>query len=94
MEYDLYQSVLNNLVVVCFKLRDFNAIIKYANRGIEINNLFANFFYFRAVAYFKISEIEKADQDIEFLENLLPDEEKKKGDIKTIRNIINKKKKR
>ena len=50
------------------------------------------FFYFRAVAYFKTNEIEKADNDIEFLENLLSEEEQENGKIKTIRGIINKKK--
>ena len=89
----VYQSVLTNLCNCCNKLKEYYALIIYANLGIKINNELPKLFYFRAIAFAQTSEFEKAEKDIESLEKLLSDKEKETAGIDYIREMIKKKQK-
>ena len=89
----VYQNVLCNLCNVCNKLKEYYALIIYANLGIKINNELPKLFYFRAIAFAQTSEFEKAEKDIESLEKLLSEKEKENAGIDYIREIIKKKQK-
>ena len=88
----LYQSVLTNLCNCCNKLKEYYALISHAKLGIKINDKLPKLFYFRTIAYAHISEIEKAEKDIQSLENLLSDEEKKTAGLDYLKQMVEKKK--
>ena len=88
----LYQSVLTNLCNCCNKLKEFYAVINHANAGLKINNELPKLYYFRAIAYAQTAEFESAEKDIQSLEKLLKEEEKKNAGIDYIRDLIEKKK--
>ena len=87
----VYQSVLTNLCNCCHKLKEYYALIIYANLAIKINNELPKLFYFRAIALAQTSEFEKAEKDIESLEKLLSDKEKENAGIDNIREMIKRK---
>ena len=89
----VYQAVLTNLCNCCHKLKEYYALILYANLGIKINDELPKLFYFRAIALAQTSEFDKAEKDIESLEKLLSDKEKENSGIDYIKNIIEKKRK-
>jgi cyclophilin family peptidyl-prolyl cis-trans isomerase len=90
---DCYQAVLSNLCNCCNKMKEYYAVIIYANKGIKVNDQLPKLFYFRAIAYAETSEFDKARKDIESLEKLLTDKEKENAGIDYIRNIIERKEK-
>jgi surface protein len=83
-EYKLYQILLSNLCNVCDKLEDYDAVINFANEGLEINNQSQKLYYFRAKAYLKKSRVEEAKKDIVFLEKIYTKEDKALNDLKEL----------
>jgi len=89
----VYQTVLTNLCNCCHKLKEYYALIIYANLGIKINNELPKLFYFRAIALAQTSEFDKAEKDIESLKKLLSEKEQENSGIDYIKDIIEKKRK-
>ena len=89
----LYQSVLMNLCNCCNKLKAYYSVITHANLGIKINDKLPKLYYFRSIAYSYTAEFEKAQKDIETLEKLLSEEEKKNAGLDYLRELIEKNKK-
>ena len=89
----LYQSVLTNLCNCCNKLKEYYSLITHAKLGIKINDKLPKLYYFRTIAYAHTAEIEKAEKDIETLEKLLSDEEKKTAGLDYLKQMVEKKKK-
>ena len=89
----LYQSVLTNLCNCCNKLIEYYSLITHAKLGIKINDKLPKLYYFRTIAYAHTAEIEKAEKDIETLEKLLSDEEKKTAGLDYLKQMVEKKKK-
>ena len=90
---EMYQAVLTNLCNCCNKMKEYYAVIVYANKGIKVNEKLPKLFYFRAIANAQTSEFENAKKDIESLEKLLTDKEKENAGIDYIRNLIEKRQK-
>ena len=92
--------MLSNLCIVCNKLEDYNAVIKYANLALKISiklpkilpKILPKLHYNRAVAYAQTSQIQNAELDIKALEELLSDKEKEKAGIDYIKNLVKNKK--
>ncbi len=85
---ELYQNLIINLCDVCHILKDYNAVIRYANFGIEIKEESPKLFYYRAIASAQILQFEQAEKDIKYLEKLLSNNGEKIEEIEYIRNII------
>ena len=90
---DLYQSLLTNLCNCCNKMKEYYAVIVYANKGLKVNEELPKLFYFRAIANAQTSEFDNARKDIESLEKLLSDKEKENAGIQYIRDIIERREK-
>jgi len=94
--YELYLVMLSNLCIVCNKLEDYNAVIKYAYLAFKISiklpKILPKLYYNRAVAYAQTSKIQNAELDIKALEELLSDKEKEKAGIDYIKNLVKNKK--
>ena len=88
----LYQSVLTNLCNCCNKLREYYSVINHAKLGIKINDKLPKLYYFRTIAYAYTAEIEKAEKDIQSLEQLLSEEEKKTAGLDYLKQLVEKKK--
>ena len=84
---------LSNLCNCLNKLNDYNSVIDYSGKGIQIQKL-PKYFYFRAIAYANKNEIDLALKDLEQLKELLKSEKKDINDegIKYILKIIENKK--
>ena len=88
----LYQSVLTNLCNCCNKLKEYYSVINHAKLGIKINDKLPKLYYFRTIAYAYTAEIEKAEKDIQSLEQLLSEEEKKTAGLDYLKQLVEKKK--
>ena len=88
----LYQSVLTNLCNCCNKLKEYYSVISHAKLGLKINDKLPKLYYFRTIAYAHTAEIERAEKDIQSLENLLSEEEKKTAGIDFLKQLVEKKK--
>ena len=90
---NLLCSILSNLCNCCNKLKEFNSVIEYATKGINIQKL-AKYYYFRAIAYVNKNEIILANNDLEKLKEILKKDKKNSDDegVKYIMNLIENKK--
>ena len=91
-EINLYLTTLSNLCNCYNKEQDYISVINYANRGLKISTT-RKLLYFRAIAYANIDEIDFAINDLNGLEYLLSEDEKKTDNgIQNLKNIIEKRK--
>ena len=89
---NLLCNIISNLCNCFNKLKDNNSVIEYANQGINIKKL-PKYFYFRAIAYTNINEIDMALNDINILKDLLKKDKKENDEgVKFILNLIENKK--
>ena len=90
---DLLCSILSNLCNCFNKLKEYNSVIEYATKGLNMRKL-PKLYYFRAIAYVNKYEIDLAMNDLNELKELLKKDKKSTDDegVKYILNLIENKK--